>query len=648
MPCTSGFINTREFSPVALGKEPCPPKKTNYYEWKEWQAEQQGRCYNGFTVGGVNIIGEHYLYLNFLKILRVPDNGGSRKQWLPPRFIDLDYDKFHSYYKARYVDKKRGMSITGSRQRGKTFFSGAIGAYEGHMFPKSQTLVIGYDEEFAADTFRLIISYSDQLLETEFRKSRGLSNKADRLIFGKKELDNDSGEWIPVGFLSEIHKLVAKNNPQCSIGKTPSLVLREESGKFNNYEAQADYMKSQLESEGQYTGFSLDFGTGGAMTSGGSVGLKKVHNKPAILDYAEYDEQWSDEGDYIEGKGRMIGFFIPAWRGLIMDKDGNSNKELSLAKMDKDRAEVADDPQAYYNLCSQEPKNDRESFYVQGGNTLPVMLLNKRLAEIAGDPILQNIIQKGDLEWVRDPVSRTILDVKWIPNSKTGLYQILEHPQWTEISTDIKKPNRITRQNSNGLYISGCDSYDADVSTTDSIGSMFVYKRFLNADITGNLFVAEYTGRPDAIDFYENTAKLNWYYNSRMLFEATNLGIKQWYINNNMIYVLKEKPEVAYSNIKDSRADYTYGLQMPDPIKAFCTTEMKKWIKLWVHHLFFTDQIEDFIKFTRDTNHDRTIASMLCIVQDLDNARISEQEQNTPEEHRMVSFKRTNGKLVHA
>lgn len=647
MPCTTGFINTREFSPVALGKEKCPPRKTNYYEWREWWIEQRRRSREGFSVGGVKITGPHYHYLNFLQILRVGDRGGSRKELLPPRFIDLDYDKFWAYHNARYIDKKRGLAITGSRQRGKTMFSAALAAHEFHFFRKSQTLIVAYDEEYANDTFRLFLEYCDQLMVTEWRKSRQLKDTADEVMAGRWVRDPITKDWIPKGYRSTAHKLVAKNNFQCTIGKTPSLVLREESGKYPNYLQQADYMKSQLESEGQQTGFSLDFGTGGAMTTGGSTGLKTIYWNPGRLNYAGFDEQWSDEGDYIEGGGKLVSFFIPAHRGLIMDENGNSLKEPSLKKMDHDRALAeAESDDALYNLTSQEPKNPKESFYVQGGGVLPVKLLNRRLAKIESSAHLQKIIQRGDLDFIVNS-EREVIGIEWTAN-KEGVFHILEHPEWTR-PFDPQKPNRITRANGFRIYKSGVDSYDQDTSTTGSIGSQFIYKKFINADLTGNLFVAQYSDRPDADDFYENTFKLNYYYNCKMLFEATNVGIKQWYINNNKVIWLKEKPEIAYQNIKESRADYTYGLQMPAQIKTYGVTELKKWLRVYYDNLYFTDQINDMINFTYDTNHDRTIASMLCIIQELDDARLDEQQEQEQTTHTSsyTTYKRVNGRLVH-
>lgn len=47
-----------------------------------------------------------------------------------------------------------------------------------------------------------------------------------------------------------------------------------------------------------------------------------------------------------------------------------------------------------------------------------------------------------------------------------------------------------------GLYIAGLDPYDQDQSGTNSLGSIFIYKRIQNFESYSDILVAEYTGRP--------------------------------------------------------------------------------------------------------------------------------------------------------
>ena len=69
-------INVEEFSPEAKrfnlnalrGKEGYIHEPRGSLAWKEYWDEQEYYCKNGYSVGGVEITGEHYFYLNFCQI----------------------------------------------------------------------------------------------------------------------------------------------------------------------------------------------------------------------------------------------------------------------------------------------------------------------------------------------------------------------------------------------------------------------------------------------------------------------------------------------------------------------------------------------------------------------------------------------------
>src|SRR5690606_33602499 len=108
-----------------------------------------------------------------------------------------------------------------------------------------------------------------------------------------------------------------------------------------------------------------------------------------------------------------------------------------------------------------------------------------------------------------------ITGISW-DQSNFGRYRIVEHP--------MIEPGKKRAWPS--LYVAGTDSYDRDktASTHGSFGSMHVFKRFLDANHTSNLFVASLHERPEtSAEFYEDTAKLAYYYNAMNLVEYSNL-----------------------------------------------------------------------------------------------------------------------------
>jgi hypothetical protein len=174
----------------------------------------------------------------------------------------------------------------------------------------------------------------------------------------------------------------------------------------------------------------------------------------------------------------------------------------------------------------------------------------------------------------------------------------------------------------NDLYVAGTDSYDRDktASKHGSFGSMNVYKRFLNANVTSNLFVAGLYERPEtASEFYEDTAKLAVYYNAPNLVEYSNLLIIEWYRQNGYEHLLKERPEVAYAAMIKSGMENKYGV---DPMtKPYWIQSLADYINTNAHSIWDPDWLEAFIDYReddKDFNCDRTISASLCITHNND------------------------------
>ncbi|MFN4152831.1 MAG: hypothetical protein ACK4IX_17945, partial [Candidatus Sericytochromatia bacterium] len=209
-----------------------------------------------------------------------------------------------------------------------------------------------------------------------------------------------------------------------------------------------------------------------------------------------------------------------------------------------------------------------------------------------------------------------------------------EFPIWYRKDKDnytySRELNEKLLQNSKNLYIAGCDSYDQDKSfTSNSNGSMFVFKRISNVDESGGLFVAQYTDRPETADeFYYNTILLNLFYRSRVLVEYTKIGIINYYKNKKFYNLLWEAPKINLPDMKYSRAINKVGYLMSDKHKKFAIEKYISYIRDNIDKFYFIDQVEDHLNFHLESNEfDRTMASMLCIIQDnelLDSAIIDD------------------------
>lgn len=168
-----------------------------------------------------------------------------------------------------------------------------------------------------------------------------------------------------------------------------------------------------------------------------------------------------------------------------------------------------------------------------------------------------------------------------------------------------------------------CDPYDHDqAATSDSLGSVFIYKRFQSFESFHDLIVAEYTGRPDTVDeFYENVRKLLLYYNAILLYENEKPGLFAYFTNKHSEHLLADQPDIITSIIKDSTVRRRKGVHMTTGIKDFAELKLRDWLneeyepgKKNLTKIMSEPLLEELISYNRDGNFDRVIAFMLVIL----------------------------------
>ena len=168
-----------------------------------------------------------------------------------------------------------------------------------------------------------------------------------------------------------------------------------------------------------------------------------------------------------------------------------------------------------------------------------------------------------------------------------------------------------------------CDPYDHDQATTsDSLGSVFIYKRFQSFESNYDIIVAEYTGRPDTVnEFYENVRKLLTYYNARLLYENEKPGLFAYFANKHSDHLLADQPEIIKNILKDSMVRRSKGIHMTTGIKDFAELKVRDWLneeyepgKKNLTKVLSEPLIEELISFNREGNFDRVIALMLIMI----------------------------------
>lgn len=618
------YANTKLFSPVIIDGL-CRANPLSY-EYRQWWHEQRRRCLEGYTVAGTYIPGDYYWYLNFWKI-RGKDPKTGRKTLISPRFLDMDLEYFLAVEEARKAGKH--MVVVKARQKGFSEKHSALLGKEFTFFPHSQAIITAGEEKYSNATMRMCVRGLNSLKETEFYKRR-MPDTLEYIQAKYKVIENGVPHWK--GIHSEIYNITSKNNPQATIGKSPSLIVFEEAGKFPGLIDSFKYIQPALEAEGgEKTGFAIIVGTGGDMEKGAAE-LEQMFYHPEAYDMMSYRNDYEEDG----GDSR-IGYFVPASKFKIVDEFGNSLKAESedFINAKREAARTSKKAADFINTITQDPLVPSEAFMRTGGNMFNANLLNRQYARLRNDKALSHMADVGRLEWVRDDLGK-IAGVKFVHDPE-GTLLVLEHPELDEDGETYLN-----------LYVAGTDSYDKDeANSSDSKGSCSMYKMFKDVNSTSNIFVARYTDRPPTADkFYEETAKLCMYYKSPNLIEWSNISIFNWYKNNGFEGYLKERPQIAYANVKNSTVNNKYGV---DPgTKLEWLIMYRDYIEQYSEIMYDMHQIDRAIKFRNERNYncDITISSALAICHAKDNIDIKlRKSQDVGVKEEFFHYKSNQGRI---
>ena len=646
--------NSIKFSPAAefFKKHKCytlaPRGTTDYNTY--WEQETD-RCLNGYVApDGDYITGYHYFYLNYSPIMKLEevkytDRNGNirtrRERILDfPRFWDYDYYYYNAIEEAE--DQGKHMSVLKSRQRGYSFKGASMLVRNYELIPGSKNFAVASEQKFLIGDGLLtkawqIMDFIDK--NTAWAKQRLVSTRMER-VSGYKVTD-EFGKQTEQGYMSSISGITLKNDPERIRGTRGKLVLWEEGGKFPGLlDAWRIEQPSVETDDGVAFGLMVAYGTGG--TEGASfTGLKELFYKPEAYNVLAFPNIWDDNAEQTN-----CGFFVPSWSNLesfdkdgnyiYMDKDGNSLREKAIENLIEQRNKIKDggaSQQSIDRFISERPIKPREAVLELGKNIFPRKLLMDQLTRIRTNTKLRNMKHIVDLNWDGNgqimATEKKSGDITEYPLKKGdkphGSIVIWEYP--------IKDPPF-------GLYIGGCDPYDHDDSFTNSLGSVFIFKRVKAGEAWNDVIVAEYSGRPDtAEEYYENVRKLLVFYNARLLFENERKGIYPYFTNKHCDYLLADQPDKIISEVfKDSKVQRRKGCHMTKQIRAYGEGLILEWLLEEyepghpnVERVYSEPLIEELIENDGVKNVDRVIA--LCMVmiyrEELYQVKVSKsQEQN--------------------
>lgn len=646
------FKNTNKFRQAALtfqktGKYCAYPNNTQEY-FAYWDQETD-RCLNGYTAeDGDWISGYNYFYLNYCPIQRIVNhietvNGKikvTRKRELEfPDFWDYDAYYYQAIEDAETVGKH--MCVLKSRRKGFSYKAASMCCRNYYLIPGSKSYVYASNKQYLTEDGTLTkawdyMNFVDK--HTAWGKKRSV-NTTMRKRSGFFTTD-EYGNQVEMGYQSEVIGVTLKDNPDIVRGKAAKLILFEEAGSFRELGAAWEIARPSVEVDGVAFGLMLCFGTGGDEDSNFET-LRSMFYNPEGYNCVSFDNIWDDVAT------KPCGFFCPQYtnmdirdengKRLYMDNDGNTFRDKSIEFLLEERRKIMENAKTSESIdryVAEHCLTPSEACLDFKGNIFPKKELQQQLARIRTNKTLQNAKQVGDLvfdannqlQWIQKQTG----DIDHYPLSKdddpTGSIVIWEHP-----NKDAAK----------GLYIAGIDSYDFDQSTTTSLGSCFIYKRFQNFEEYSDIIVAEYTGRPaSANDFYENVRKLLLYYNATAMYENQNKGIFVYLSNKGFDYLLADQPDILLDQVglNSSKVNRKKGCHMNQQIKTWAFGLIKDWLNELddkgvknLNKIMSEPFLEELIKCTEDSNVDRIMAYCQVMIyrQQLMTLQTKEQKEET-------------------
>ena len=646
------FKSTDKFRQPAItfqktGKYCAYPNNTQEY-FAYWDQETD-RCLNGYTADdGDWISGYNYFYLNYCPIQRIVNhietvNGKikvTRKREL--EFPDFwDYDTY--YYQAIEDAETTGkhMCVLKSRRKGFSYKAASMCCRNYYLIPGSKSYVYASNKQYLTEDGTLTkawdyMNFIDK--HTAWGKKRSV-NTTMRKRSGFFTTD-EYGNQVEMGYQSEIIGVTLKDNPDIVRGKAAKLILFEEAGSFSELGAAWEIARPSVEVDGVAFGLMLAFGTGGDEDSNFET-LRSMFYNPEGYNCIQFDNIWDDVAT------KPCGFFCPQYTNMdirdedgnriYMDDDGNTFRDKSIAFLLEERRKIMENAKTSESIdryVSEHCLTPSEACLDFKGNIFPKKELQQQLARIRTNKTLQNAKQVGDLvfdannqlQWIQKQTG----DIDHYPLNKdddpTGSIVIWEHPN---------------KDAAPGLYIAGIDSYDFDQSTTTSLGSCFIYKRFQNFEEYSDIIVAEYTGRPaSANDFYENVRKLLLYYNATAMYENQNKGIFVYLSNKGFDYLLADQPDILLDQVglNSSKVQRKKGCHMNQQIKTWAFGLIKDWLNELddkgvknLNKIMSEPFLEELIKCTEDSNVDRIMAYCQVMIyrQQLMTLQTKEQKEET-------------------
>ena len=660
------FVNTEEFRRPAQfflkeKKYTRAPRHTR--PWYEFWREEQRRCKEGYSVGGVRITRHHYFYLNYCQILRISDDdlirvekgGGVAKEYLFPAFWDGDYGFFHALDIARFgirdpddpllsitahrkrelfeelhlpfniehLDGGKHLIVLKARGKGYSYKTGSILSQQFNLGFKSKNFALASEREYLIRDGVLSKAWDNVAFlnnHTAFRQPLLIDTQMHKIAGYRKVVH---GAEVTLGRANEIMGVTTKNDPDKARGKRGDYIFAEEAGKFPNLLKAFQIARPSVEEGAFRSGQLVVYGTGGTAEAN-YEGLETLFNNPDAYNCLAIENIW-DEGVV----NKTGGFFVPAWQNWegYMDSHGNSDEVGARLHHNttRDLIKQSPVPGALAQYVAENPFTPREATLNVTANSFPILELTAQRDWLEASGRWKTLVQRGKMIDSQDGL---------IFMPKNPGYNINKWPAMKDDDLDAdvsvyESPYRnIDGTVPDGLYIACCDPYAHNQSTDSapSLGATYILKLTNNFSPTLNeSIVAWYVGRPAMQDDYNDQLfKLLRYYNAKLGFENDRGNIKDYATYHRYLHFLETEFQMLFKkSLQSTNVKRNYGMHMTPQRKEQGELYIRDWLNSKIstdddkneikilHTLMDIGLLNELIKYNPEGNFDRVSSLMI-------------------------------------
>ena len=556
-------------------------------EYQEFWKIQLDRCVNGYKPSGhAWIPGRYYFYLNFVKF-PTAFGGSNRKVMDFPFYRDIDHEYFQKVEDCK--ENGKGLIVLKARRKGMSMNNvGGICLYE-LTIQKDVNMGVGCFLEDDVLEFRRKFENLYSELPPYMVQNRVSDNK-DEISFGRKMPDG-----IIKGSRNTLYFKHFYQNSGAFRGTSLDFLLFEEAGENLNL-ISSFLVSEECFKEGSYQfGTPIVFGTSNQINNG----LKDL------------EELWFNHDKYnldqmFIGASKAYYPFFDIRTGQS-DVPGATEDILNNRKKKKG----LQDKRAYFTYLQEMPLQASDCFIAGASSIFNLELIHDQIEFLTMDKREKGKVMRGNLEWNANAEGDILMHrVKWVPD-KFGKMKMLYPPLEENHYVDV----------------GGVDPYYKDESaTSDSLGSLHIYRGIYDNSQHEEIPVFEYVDRPKAgkEEFYEQCAKIAVFYDCQLLIEDTDEEFFKWFKHNGFAKYLKRSP-VVYKSL-NSRAANQYGYNMSGQGRKIKLVDtVNEYINKHCHKIYFMDLLKEFTIFGIK-NTDRVMSFGLALIHSKDNSFLRLQE----------------------